>query len=86
MQDAKNDLRRAEEATREALTVGVIIPGGSTVPTGFLFCNGQAVPRSNYAALFGIIGTTYGSGDGSTTFNVPDFTPQNYIIKARPKK
>lgn len=44
----------------------------STVPTGWLECNGAAVSRSTYAALFGNIGTTWGSGNGSTTFNVPD--------------
>tara|TARA_R100000231_G_scaffold105825_1_gene78409 strand:+ start:749 stop:1249 length:501 start_codon:yes stop_codon:yes gene_type:complete len=44
----------------------------SSVPTGFLECNGQAVSRSTYADLFGIIGTTYGAGDGSSTFLVPD--------------
>jgi microcystin-dependent protein len=46
--------------------------GGSTPPTGWLLCNGAAVSRTTYAALFAIIGTAYGSGDGSTTFNVPD--------------
>lgn len=44
----------------------------STPPTGWLKCNGQAISRTNYAALFSAIGTTYGTGDGSTTFNVPD--------------
>ena len=38
----------------------------------FLWCNGAAVSRTTYANLFNVIGTTYGSGDGSTTFNVPD--------------
>jgi microcystin-dependent protein len=46
--------------------------GGAAAPTGWLLCNGAAVSRTTYAALFAIIGTTYGSGDGSTTFNVPD--------------
>lgn len=45
---------------------------GSSLPAGYLACDGQAVSRSTYAALFAIIGTTYGAGDGSTTFNVPD--------------
>lgn len=44
----------------------------STAPNGWLKCNGQAVSRTTYAALFSAIGTTYGSGDGSTTFNLPD--------------
>jgi len=46
--------------------------GGSSAPTGWLFCDGSAVSRTTYAALFAVLGTAYGSGDGSTTFNVPD--------------
>ena len=45
---------------------------GSTAPSGWLLCYGQAVSRTTYAALFAVIGSTYGAGDGSTTFNVPD--------------
>lgn len=43
-----------------------------TEPTGWLFLRGQAVSRATYSALFALIGTTYGAGDGSTTFNLPD--------------
>lgn len=43
-----------------------------SAPTGWLLCDGTAVSRSTYSALFAIISTTYGTGDGSTTFNVPD--------------
>lgn len=46
----------------------------STIPNGYLLCNGAAVSRTGYAALFAVIGTTYGAGDGSTTFNLPDLT------------
>ena len=53
--------------------VGEIKPfAGSTIPTGWLPCHGQAVSRTDYEELFDVIGTTYGTGDGSTTFNVPD--------------
>lgn len=45
---------------------------GATAPTGWLLCQGQAVSRTTYAALFAICSTTYGSGDGSTTFNLPN--------------
>ena len=45
---------------------------GSTAPTGYLLCDGAAISRTTYASLFTIIGTTYGTGDGATTFNVPD--------------
>jgi microcystin-dependent protein len=52
---------------------GMIVAGAlSTAPTGWLLCDGSAVSRTTYATLFGAIGTTYGVGDGSTTFNVPD--------------
>lgn len=44
----------------------------ATAPAGFLFCNGAAVSRTTYNLLFTAIGTTYGAGDGSTTFNIPD--------------
>ena len=55
------------------LISGVVLPyAGSTVPTGFLLCNGQAVSRTTYQNLFDVIGTTYGDGDGSTTFNLPN--------------
>ncbi|MBU2553266.1 MAG: phage tail protein [Bacteroidetes bacterium] len=45
---------------------------GASAPDGYLLCQGQAVSRTTYAALFQVISTTYGSGDGSTTFNLPD--------------
>ena len=48
----------------------------TTVPTGFLECNGAAVSRSTYASLFAAISTTWGSGDGSSTFNLPDLRGQ----------
>jgi len=55
------------------MPVGVVVPfAGSTSPAGWQLCYGQAISRTTYAGLFTTIGTTYGSGDGSTTFNVPD--------------
>lgn len=54
---------------------GIVMPFAGTVePQGYLFCDGSAVSRDTYAALFAVIGTTYGAGDGSTTFNLPDLT------------
>lgn len=50
----------------------IIYVGFSSAPTGYLKANGAAVSRSVYASLFTAIGTTFGVGDGSTTFNVPD--------------
>lgn len=53
--------------------IGAIMSyGGATAPSGWLLCQGQAVSRTDYSDLFNAIGTAYGSGDGSTTFNVPD--------------
>ena len=45
---------------------------GSAAPSGWQLCYGQAISRTQYAGLFAVVSTTYGSGDGSTTFNVPD--------------
>jgi microcystin-dependent protein len=53
--------------------IGTIVAWGKTVaPNGFLLCNGAAVSRTTYAALFAIIGTTFGAGDTTTTFNLPN--------------
>ena len=52
---------------------GVVVPyAGESAPSGWLLCYGQAVSRTTYSALFAVINTIYGSGDGSTTFNLPD--------------
>jgi microcystin-dependent protein len=48
--------------------------GTATAPTGWLLCNGAAVNRTTYAALFAVISTTFGIGDGATTFNLPNYT------------
>ena len=70
----------------EGIPTATIVPwSDSSVPTGFLECNGAAVSRSTYATLFGIIGTTYGSGDGSTTFNVPDLQDNVAVGKSGTK-
>ena len=45
---------------------------GNTIPAGWLLCDGSAVSRTDYAKLFSAIGTTWGAGDGSTTFNLPN--------------
>lgn len=53
--------------------VGILAPyAGASAPSGWLLCDGQAISRATYADLFTAIGTTYGVGNGSTTFNVPD--------------
>jgi microcystin-dependent protein len=62
------------ENGRFYLPTGALVPYvGATAPDAqFLLCNGAAVSRSTYADLFAVCSTTYGAGDGSTTFNVPD--------------
>jgi microcystin-dependent protein len=70
----------------EGIPTATIVPwSDSSVPSGFLECNGSAVSRSTYAALFAIIGVTYGSGDGSTTFNVPDLQDNVAVGKSGTK-
>ena len=59
----------------DLLPIGSYIQfAGSQAPAGFLVCNGGEISRTTYSALFAVIGTTYGSGDGSTTFNLPNLT------------
>jgi len=57
----------------EGIPTATIVPwSASSIPTGFLECNGAEVSRTTYAALFAIVGTTYGAGDGASTFLLPD--------------
>jgi microcystin-dependent protein len=58
---------------RDVAPAGIVQPfAGSTTPEGWLLCDGSAVSRTAYAALFSAVGTTYGAGNGSTTFNLPN--------------
>lgn len=66
-------LTAATTALSSAMPVGEIsMYAGSSVPTGYLECDGAAVNRTTYASLYAIVGTLFGVGDGSTTFNLPD--------------
>lgn len=59
---------------------GTILPTVATsAPTGWLMCDGSAVSRTDYANLFNLVGTTFGAGNGSTTFNVPDLRGRSII-------
>jgi len=70
----------------EGIPTATIVPwSDSSVPSGFLECNGTAVSRTTYADLFAIVGTTYGAGDGSTTFNVPDLQDNVPVGKSNNK-
>lgn len=68
-------IRRAKDSGSVGfvLPTGTVVPfAGSAAPTGWLLCFGQTVSRTTYPDLFATIGTNYGSGDGSTTFTLPD--------------
>jgi microcystin-dependent protein len=59
--------------TSNIVPSGALMPfAGASAPTGFLLCDGSAISRSTYSTLFSAISTTYGAGDGSSTFNLPD--------------
>lgn len=61
------------QVSGDTLPIGSIMPYGSDIiPENWLLCDGSAVSRTDYAILFSVIGTTYGVGDGSTTFNLPN--------------
>lgn len=65
---------------KDSVPVGsVMMFAGNTTPSGYLLCDGSAVSRSTYSALYNVIGTTYGSGNGSTTFNLPLLTDSRFI-------
>lgn len=72
-QGAGNMPAWASPASAASVPVGTVCDyAGSAAPSGWLLCYGQAIDRTTYSALFTAISTTYGAGDGSTTFNVPD--------------
>lgn len=76
--EAAGDVRAG--GSTPLVPIGTILDfAAATAPTGYLVCDGSAVSRSTYAALFAVIGTTWGSGNGSTTFNVPDFRGRTSI-------
>lgn len=65
------------QTTAANLPAGVILYfANTTVPTGWLFCDGSAISRTTYANLYSVIGSTYGVGNNSTTFNIPDLRGQ----------
>ena len=63
-------------------TINMYAGATTDVPTGWLLCNGAAVSRTTYAQLFAVLDTEYGVGDGSATFNVPDFVTTNKFPRA----
>jgi len=82
----KYDFSGANLTGIEGIPTATIVPWSSaSVPTGFLECNGAAVSRSTYSALFAIVGTTYGAGDGASTFNVPNLADNVAVGKSNNK-
>ena len=82
----KYDFDGANLTGIEGIPTATIVPWSSaSVPSGFLECNGQTVSRTTYAALFAIVGTTYGAGDGSSTFAVPDLQDNVAVGKSNNK-
>lgn len=72
-----------ENAILKQVPTGLILPyGGSTAPEGFLLCNGATINRTTYANLFKAIGTTYGAGDGSTTFKLPNYSNARMVTSS----
>lgn len=71
---------REKQAAESALPAGALsMFAGSAAPTGWLLCDGSAVSRTTYAALFAAIGTTWGAGNGTTTFGLPDLRGRSPI-------
>ena len=72
-EETKYNIDGANLTGIQGVNTGLIIPwSDSSIPSGFLECDGSEVSRSTYSALFAVVGTNYGIGDGSTTFNLPD--------------
>jgi len=73
MSNARNLAIAGSSAVGGMAPTGVVLPfAGTAAPTGWLLCFGQAISRTTYSSLFTAIGTSYGVGDGSTTFALPD--------------
>lgn len=82
----KYDFDGANLTGIEGIPTATIVPWSSaSVPSGFLECDGSNVSRTTYADLFAIVGTTYGTGDGATTFGLPDLQDNVAIGKSGTK-
>ncbi len=75
----------ADKVLAAPLTGTIKMWSSTTIPTGYLLCDGRTVSRTAYADLFKIIGTTYGAGDGSTTFNLPNMGGRSVVGKSSSK-
>lgn len=78
--DISNVLNGITELETRVTPIGTIFAfAGNDIPSGYLPCNGGAISRTTYADLWAVIGTTYGSGDGSTTFNLPNLNNNSFL-------
>lgn len=78
-----NDFNQEVSKLNSNTPTGSVLPfAGSTAPSGFLICDGSAISRTTYANLFNVIGTTYGTGNGSTTFNLPNYSNARFITNS----
>lgn len=76
------DAATVSQISGAGVPIGTVVDfAGSTVPSGWLLCYGQEISRTTYSLLFSAIGSTFGSGNGSTTFNVPDL--RDVVIAGR---
>ena len=82
----KYDFDGANLTGIEGVNTGIIVPWSSaSIPSGFLECDGSNVSRTTYSALFAVVGTTYGAGDGSSTFGLPDLQNNVCVGKSNNK-
>ena len=79
LQDGIVTSAKLDSAVATISTGTIISYSNGTLLTGYLDCDGSAISRTTYANLFAVVGTTYGSGDGSTTFNLPDLQDNHPI-------
>lgn len=85
-EQTKYDISGAFMTGLQGVSTGLIIPWSTgSAPSGFLECDGTAVSRSTFSALFGVISTTYGIGDGTTTFNLPDLRNKTVVSRSNNK-
>ena len=83
LNNLETGVQEALAAAAAAIPVGTMLPwAASAAPDGWQLCIGTAISRETYAALFALIGTTFGSGDGSTTFNLPNMRGRFPLGKA----
>ena len=77
---------KLDSAGAFVVQTGMILPfsaAAAAIPTGYLLCDGSAVSRSTYSALYALVANTYGAGDGSSTFNLPNLQNRFVIGRSR---